>query len=148
MTWQLALDSEVTFAVDMEPVGKARPRFTRNGRVYTPAETTKAEKRIKSAYLCQVGMPKLWDDEVEVIICYHRQAPKATSMAKDCYADLSKPDVDNVAKLVLDALNGCAWVDDAQVTKLKVLKGRRTKFRASGIEVTIRFFRNRLEDEC
>lgn len=33
-----------------------------------------------------------------------------------------KPDVDNIVKIVLDALNGLAWHDDAQVTFLAVSK--------------------------
>jgi Holliday junction resolvase RusA-like endonuclease len=33
-----------------------------------------------------------------------------------------KPDADNVAKIVLDALNGSAFCDDAQVVHLQVLK--------------------------
>ena len=30
----------------------------------------------------------------------------------------SKPDADNYAKLILDALNGVLWRDDAQVVRL------------------------------
>ena len=33
-----------------------------------------------------------------------------------------KPDVDNVAKSVLDALNGVAWLDDSQVVRLEISK--------------------------
>lgn len=33
-----------------------------------------------------------------------------------------KPDMDNVVKIVLDALNGFAWHDDAQVVDLSVMK--------------------------
>jgi Holliday junction resolvase RusA-like endonuclease len=33
-----------------------------------------------------------------------------------------KPDADNLAKSVCDALNGVAWVDDKQVIKLHVFK--------------------------
>lgn len=33
-----------------------------------------------------------------------------------------KPDVDNVVKIVLDALNGFAWHDDAQVIDLHISK--------------------------
>ena len=38
-----------------------------------------------------------------------------------------KPDADNVAKSVLDALNGVAWLDDAQVTHLSVRKLERRR---------------------
>jgi Holliday junction resolvase RusA-like endonuclease len=34
----------------------------------------------------------------------------------------SKPDLDNLAKIVLDALNGILWADDCQVVKLEITK--------------------------
>ena len=33
-----------------------------------------------------------------------------------------KPDADNIAKIVCDALNSVAWMDDAQVAVLRVSK--------------------------
>jgi len=36
--------------------------------------------------------------------------------------EIPRQDVDNVAKAVLDALNGVAWVDDTQVERLLVVK--------------------------
>ena len=33
-----------------------------------------------------------------------------------------KPDVDNVIKIILDALNGFAWHDDSQVVNLQIEK--------------------------
>ena len=33
---------------------------------------------------------------------------------------MKKPDLDNVAKIILDALNGIAWKDDTQVVGLRV----------------------------
>lgn len=41
--------------------------------------------------------------------------------------DVVRPDADNVAKLVLDALNGAAWEDDTQVVSLSVVKRDRTR---------------------
>jgi Holliday junction resolvase RusA-like endonuclease len=35
---------------------------------------------------------------------------------------LQKPDLDNLAKAVLDSLNGLAWVDDSQIYRLLVEK--------------------------
>jgi Holliday junction resolvase RusA-like endonuclease len=36
--------------------------------------------------------------------------------------EIPRQDVDNVAKAVLDALNGVAWVDDTQVARLVIEK--------------------------
>jgi Holliday junction resolvase RusA-like endonuclease len=46
---------------------------------------------------------------------------KKQALANTLYPTV-KPDVDNVVKLVMDALNGVAWVDDKQVVSLSVLK--------------------------
>lgn len=48
-----------------------------------------------------------------------------------------KPDVDNVAKSVLDALNGAAYGDDSQVTRLEVIKCPREQGQAKETEVTV-----------
>ena len=34
----------------------------------------------------------------------------------------TKPDADNIAKIILDALNGAAYTDDKQVTSLEIEK--------------------------
>ena len=47
---------------------------------------------------------------------------------------LKKPDVDNVAKIILDALNGIAYRDDKQVVELYVKKSYAGE---SGVGVTI-----------
>ena len=39
----------------------------------------------------------------------------------------TKPDIDNLTKAILDALNGIAWKDDAQVTQINVHKIRSAK---------------------
>lgn len=46
-----------------------------------------------------------------------------------------KPDVDNIAKLVMDALNGLAWHDDSQVVSLSAHKAYAEQ---AGLVVTIR----------
>lgn len=38
------------------------------------------------------------------------------------YPHIKKPDADNVVKAVMDALNGLAWHDDAQVSSIVVEK--------------------------
>lgn len=34
----------------------------------------------------------------------------------------SKPDLDNLAKAVMDSLNGVCWIDDAQVCRIVLSK--------------------------
>lgn len=49
----------------------------------------------------------------------------------------NKPDVDNLAKGVCDALNGLAWNDDCQVAKLTVEKWTAGDGDTAGVHVTI-----------
>lgn len=49
--------------------------------------------------------------------------------------DRRRADVDNCAKTVLDALNGCLWLDDSQVDDLRV---RRSEPSRTGAGVVVR----------
>ncbi len=97
------------FTVRGEPVPKGRPRFNfRTGRVYTPDRTTEAEKRI-AEYL-KVAEPHLRPATGRIRL-------KAVFYLKG----IGRGDWDNYGKLVSDALNGKAWVDDKQVKEAEVL---------------------------
>lgn len=52
------------------------------------------------------------------------------------YAHTMKPDLDNIIKLVKDALNGLFWVDDRQIYKVTASK-RYTTCDAPGYQITI-----------
>ena len=112
---------EVTFSVPFV-AGKERPRH--HGKVtYTPAKTRHFEQAIKAAYELAVadkggtvdGYRAPRHVSVSVTIWTQRPLPKSRAKSISTEEDAYKPDADNVAKLVMDALNGVAWVDDAQV---------------------------------
>lgn len=104
--------------------GKGRVRFVKQtGRTYTPDKTAEAMERVRVAYLMAAGgrsAPK--GTPVRVSITTARPMPKGKPKRIEEEPDVYKPDADNVAKLVLDALNGLAWKDDTQVTTLTVQK--------------------------
>ena len=108
--------------------GKSRPRFS-NGRAYTPRSTHDAERAIASEYratcVAEFGRVMRADrgTPVTVAVMTERNVRSRTRRREgDTQPDVDTPDVDNVAKLVLDALNGVAWADDAQVNELHVYK--------------------------
>ena len=117
----------VKFEVPGKPQGKARPRLnTYTGRTYTPSKTGAYERLIALCFK-QAGGKKL-SGAIEIKIeCFyqiaksHTKAAKALMEAGQIQATI-KPDVDNVAKAVLDALNGLAFDDDKQVVRLEVSK--------------------------
>lgn len=116
------------FTVNIEPIGKARPRMTRNGHVYTPKETVEAERAIATAYKrykggkAEKGVPVSID-----VYAYFRIASSWSEKRKAAAMDgqikpTKKPDADNILKLVADALNGVAYEDDAQVVDVSLQK--------------------------
>ena len=121
---------EIRFDVPGDPQGKARARTVRNGartHSYTPENTVLYENLIKTEYL-RAGGRMIEADAVEVGIIAVYGVPKSTSKGKRVamitgrMAPNKKPDADNIAKVVCDALNGVAYADDKAVTKLRVLK--------------------------
>jgi len=73
--------------------------------VYTPRETREYEQRV--AWEAKAAGASPIDGPVGVrIVCVASQR--------------NQPDLDNVAKSILDGLNGVAWDDDRQVVELHV----------------------------
>lgn len=111
------------FTIHAAPVGKARPRVTRNG-TFTPAKTREYEKLVRVEYGAQCGAQYFGDSPLAVSITAYYQIPKSASkrkreqMKSKIARPTVKPDADNVCKAVCDALNGVAWKDDAQITNL------------------------------
>ena len=102
------------------PRAKGRPRttFAQGGyRTYTPRETVAAEQALRQQW---VGTPMegligvdlvISDTEVRVWI-----APEPEPRSRK----VRRGDIDNYAKLIMDALNGHAWVDDRQIVRLQI----------------------------
>ena len=111
------------FTVPGEIRGKARPRFTKVGRAYTDAKTKAYERKIATAFRA-AGGESLGDSPVKLLVLAKYPVPKSETKANKLLMWLSKlfptkkPDIDNIAKVVMDALNGLAYDDDNQVTDL------------------------------
>ena len=121
----------VNFTIPGKPVGKGRPRFRRIGKgvmAYTPKSTNEYEKRIRMLYLEEYGKENFEGKTVSVEITAFFSPPKSApkkqrmNMLRGCIFPSKKPDADNIAKIVLDALNGVAYEDDSQVINLSVHK--------------------------
>ena len=118
---------QVIFTIHGSPRGKGRPRFTRTGRVYTPAETTQYETLVGLSYRNSAKGYK-FTSPVRVTIKAFHKPPKGKSkkvtedMLNGHILPTKKPDADNVAKIILDGLNHVAWDDDTQVVDMMVTK--------------------------
>lgn len=118
---------EFEFEVPGEPVGKGRPRFTRQGRAYTPAKTAKYENLVSLAFSQKYPDHVPLEGPIEMKMIAYFSIPKSWSKKKVEQARLNriwptkKPDTDNIAK-VKDALNGIAFHDDSQVVRETIVK--------------------------
>lgn len=121
----------IHFEIPGPPKGKGRPRFsTRHGkwRTFTPAATMQYEDKviiifrkvapghipfngpvsitITATFPIPTSKPKWWKD----------RARRGLEPASTC------PDLDNILKIICDALNGVAWGDDRQVWSASITK--------------------------
>jgi Holliday junction resolvase RusA-like endonuclease len=122
--------SRIEFVVPGQPRGKGRPRFARRGAyvtTYTDDQTAAYENLVALAYKAAGGQYRA-DAPMAVEIVAHYKIPKSASKARrqamidGAIRPQVKPDLDNIAKGVLDGLNGVAYADDKQVVALAIDK--------------------------
>ena len=122
---------QIYFYVHGQPQGKARPRFSKVGKfvkVYTPEKTKTYENQIKEATILAMGPLKPLETSVAVHLHIFSSVPASYSKKRtaDCLLGYErptkKPDIDNIAKAFLDAMNGVAYKDDSQIVYLTVTK--------------------------
>lgn len=119
----------VVLTIPGTPTGKGRPRFTKTGRTFTPPATATAENRVYLAWL-EAGQPRMPEVPLMLTVEFVLTRPQAhwrldgtLSLAgQRSQWPTKKPDLDNAAKLVADALNGCAFRDDAHIVRLHAVK--------------------------
>ena len=117
------------FEVPGEIVGKERPRVNMyTGRVYTPGKTKDYELLIQQYFKIKYPRYEMLEGRLSINIIAYLKIPKSTSKAKveemleNKISPTKKPDVDNIAKSILDAMNNFVFKDDNQVSKISVEK--------------------------
>ena len=117
----------LTYTIPGEPVAKGRPRFSRrSGRAYTPPKTANWAT-MAGWYMREQGLPSTPLDgplRVEIVATFAR--PKSRMSKAGAHGPVHhtvKPDADNLAKLVLDAMQSVGVItDDKIVCELQVVK--------------------------
>lgn len=122
---------QVQYSVPGEPRGKGRPRFAKRGnfvKTYTDAKTASYEDQIRFYALKAMGDSKVIEGAVRVFVSIRMAVPKSYSAKRReaCLngsdKPLKKPDWDNVAKSICDAMNGIIYVDDTQIVEAHITK--------------------------
>lgn len=112
--------------LEVTPTAKGRPRLGKGGNAYTPAKTRMAEREIRCLLIAEINKAdiKITEKPVYVKMAFHYPYPRKMSQHDKLLADLgmfykvTRPDLDNLEKLILDSMNGLIFYDDNQVVKL------------------------------
>ena len=111
---------EHTQKYDVRPQVKQRPRMTRRGKAYTPMRTHLAENIIGEGW---TG-PK-YEGPIFMKVTFSKTGTEVTVgfLSETDYPPSGlRGDIDNYLKLVMDGLNGVAYVDDGQIRYVEVTK--------------------------
>lgn len=123
----------VTFRVPGKVKGKARARTYYDPRAgkhrsITPQGTVEYENSVRLAWN-QLDEPGWFNGEaLAVTIIAYYEIPKSTTrkdrdrIQNGKLHPTKKPDADNIAKSICDALNHIAYHDDSQIVMLSILK--------------------------
>lgn len=137
----------VTFEVPGKPLAKGRPKFARREKfvtTYTPEKTVNAEAVIRGIASAHFPEPYWGPICLDVLAVF--KPPKSWSGVKTKRAlggpHIQKPDGENIAKTIADALNGVAYADDCQIADWAIAK------RWGPVEKTIITVRALEDREC
>ena len=137
---------KIEFFVPGAPIGKGRPRAARRGAgvvMFTPEKTAGYEALVAAAAsnAMRAEAGPLFTGPLEAVLEMRIPIPASWSKAHKAAAlagielPTSKPDIDNVAKAILDACNCVVFRDDAQVVMLVATKAFSDE---PGVRVVIR----------
>ncbi len=117
------------FEIPGPVTGKGRPRInTYTCRAYTPNKTKEYEELAKQYFVLKYPRHIPIEGRVKVSIIAYFKIPKGTNkkneelMLSGNISPTKKPDIDNIEKIILDAMNSLAFKDDNQITKLEIEK--------------------------
>ena len=125
--------------IPIQPQGKARPKIVRRANspfpvAITPDKTVHAEQAIRWHVQQVWGERPPLDEALVVEIGAVFIKPKSKS--SKVTMQTTKPDWDNIGKLVCDSLNGLLWIDDA-----RIMDGRVTKVYGATAGILLQVFR-------
>lgn len=123
----------LTFTIPGEPTAQGRPRFSTHGgfvKAYDPEKSRNYKAYVKllaSEAMQNIGLTLTeLPLGVEIITDVGIPASKSKKFKEQALNGLQlpikKPDVDNVAKIILDSISGIVYKDDKQIVKLTVSK--------------------------
>ena len=125
-------ERSIELTVPGEPMGKQRPRWSRYGsdprQPHTPTKTKNYEVYIKELFVQKYPGFEPMNKPLKLLLAAYLTIPKSKSkkikdlMGADVLRPTKAPDLDNCLKIVMDALQGLVFINDAQVTSIRAIK--------------------------
>ena len=123
----------ISFTVSGDPIAQPRHKVSTRGgfaKAYIPKEHpihAYKEAIQLAAKIAMAGRAPV-EGPVLVTVLFRFGRPKSHSKAARSNDNhKQKPDLDNLCKAVLDALNGICWTDDSRVCQIRASKAWRTE---------------------
>jgi Holliday junction resolvase RusA-like endonuclease len=134
----------LTFHIEGDPVPKGRPKFRKAGafvRTYTPGKTVDYENTVREAAKQAMGVTEALETPIGLFLYMRLPIPASYSKKareaciKGEKHPTKKPDIDNLAKSIIDGMNGVIYKDDGQIVSLHVKKVYAS---CSGVDVLVK----------
>lgn len=106
----------IVFNVPGKVVPKARPRVTRVGHTYTPQRTRDYEDHIVGCYLEKYPGGETMPGRLTLMLTHQAGKNKDGSIPK------RPTDLDNVVKIVMDALEGILYESDSHFDRIHAVR--------------------------
>jgi Holliday junction resolvase RusA-like endonuclease len=134
----------LSFFIPGKPIAKARPRVVQ-GNTFTPEKTRNWEDHVGWSLREQItrmvferneALPTPFDKRVIMDAWFYFNKPKSTP--KKVTNKITKPDYDNLAKSITDAMEGMGLIkNDSIVTDASIHKRFATPEHPEGVEVEL-----------
>ena len=117
-----------SFEILEKAMGQERPRYnTKTHTTYTPQKTKDFEEKVRWSFVSKYNIEKEASYEpfrATITAIFKPPVNTSKKRLKEIIGTsyMKKPDVDNLAKAILDSLNGLPYKDDNQVVELLVRK--------------------------
>ena len=126
----------ISLTIPGPPVGKHRARVCRSGHAFTLAKTVNYEALVKQTFAAKypdfIPMSGPVRMTLSIWLMESKETQRKLRKGINVYPTI-KPDISNVLKIIEDALNGLAYVDDKQIVWVEVVKAYSEKPRVEVI---------------
>ena len=109
----------IMLELPMLAIAKSRAKRGAFGQAYIPKKTKSFEAELRWHWQ---NSKNLMIPQVPTLLSIVCLLPRPKSAKKFARYPITRPDLDNFAKAIMDGLNGFAWKDDAQVVELQITK--------------------------